>query len=183
MIDKITEDVRLKYKDNPKRYEHILGVVKTAVSLSLRYGVDSNKAYIAAIFHDYTKYDDINSQTSVLDINEIKAYEDVPVMYHALSAAAILKNTYNIEDETILNAIKYHVYGRVGMTTLDKIILIADKIEPTRDYPLVDDLRKLSLESLDETIKVYLNDLVTNPELGYVTNKKEILEIIKSIGE
>nr|WIF87935.1 hypothetical protein QOL21_05455 [Acholeplasma laidlawii] len=69
------------------------------------------------------------------------------------------------------------------MTTLDKIILIADKIEPTRDYPLVDDLRKLSLESLDETIKVYLNDLVTNPELGYITNKKEILEIIKSIGE
>lgn len=177
MISKITEDVRLKYKDNPNRYKHILGVVKTALSLSLRYGVDSNKAYIAAIFHDYTKYDDINSQTSVLDINEIKAYEDVPVMYHALSAAAILKNIYKIEDETILNAIKYHVYGRVGMTTLDKIILIADKIEPTRDYPLVDDLRKLSLESLDKTIKVYLNDLVTNPELGYITNKKDILEI------
>lgn len=104
-------------------------------------------------------------------------------MYYVLSVVVILKNIYNVEDEMILNVIKYYVYGRVGMIILDKIILIVDKIELIRDYLLVYVLRKLLFESLDEIIKVYLNDLVMNFELGYVINKKEILEIIKSIGE
>ena len=63
MIEQLKKDVANKLKDHPKRYEHSVGVVKTAISLALRYGVDSNKAYIAAIFHDYTKYDTLTFQT------------------------------------------------------------------------------------------------------------------------
>src|SRR5690554_96540 len=99
MIEKLKQDVKEKFKAHPKRYEHILGVVKTAISLALRYGVDSNKAYIAAIFHDYTKYDTLAFQTSVLSDDLIKEYDNHPVMYHALSAAQILKTKYDIHDE------------------------------------------------------------------------------------
>jgi len=183
MIEKIFEDVKEKFKDHPKRFTHTLGVIKTAVSLSLRYGVNSEKAYLAALFHDYTKYETIAEQTKVLSQEEITKFEDEPVIYHALSAAETLKNKYQITDTEILNAIRHHVYGNTNMTTLDKIILVADKTEPSRDYPLVHDLRKMSLNSLDQTIIMYLEDRIKKDKDKKNKNTKKLQEIIESIGE
>ena len=174
MIDRIKADVKAKFENHPKRYEHTLGVVQTAVSLALSYGMDPDKAYLAALFHDYTKYDTVAMQTALLTKEVIAAYEDFPVMYHALSAAEVLNNTYGIEDEEILNAIRYHVCGREGMTMLDKIILIADKTEPSRSYELVSKLRAMSLISLDATIKTYLTDLIENPKQKHINNQQQI---------
>jgi len=183
MIEKLKQDVKEKFKAHPKRYEHILGVVKTAISLALRYGVDSNKAYITAIFHDYTKYDTQAAQTSVLKDEEIQTYKDQPVMYHALSAAQILKTKYDIHDEEILNAIRYHVYGRLDMTLPDKIILVADKIEPTRTYPLVHSLRQTANEDLDKTIQNYLIDLKQRLINDGSKLPNDIDQIILKLGE
>lgn len=183
MIEQLKQDVANKFKDHPKRYEHILGVVKTAISLALRYGVDSNKAYIAAIFHDYTKYDTLTFQTSVLSDNLINKYANQPVMYHALSAAAILKSKYGIDDPEILDAISYHVYGRENMTTLDKIILVADKIEPSRTYPLVHSLRQTAQLSLEQTIQSYLTDLKQRLKNDGSQLPKHIDQIILKLGE
>lgn len=182
MIDLIFEDVKTKYKTRPERFEHILGVVQTAVSLATRYGVDTDKAYIAALFHDYTKYDTLEAQCSVLTQKEIKLYQDYPVMYHALSAASILKSKYTINDEAILNAIAKHVWGDLQMTDLDKIILIADKIEPTRNYPAVAKLRTLSKESLNETLIAYYKDALIHYKNNGIQIPPVIYEIIKELG-
>jgi predicted HD superfamily hydrolase involved in NAD metabolism len=183
MIEKVFEDVKEKFKDHPKRFTHTLGVIKTAVSLSIRYGVDSDKAYLAALFHDYTKYETVAEQTKFLSHEEIIKFEDEPVIYHALSAAETLKNKYQITDTEILNAIRHHVYGNKNMTTLDKIILVADKTEPSRDYPLVNDLRDMSLKSLDQTIIMYLEDRIKKDKEKKNKNTTKLQEIIESIGE
>lgn len=182
MIDLILEDVKQKYIDRPKRFKHILGVVQTAVSLATRYGVDTKKAYIAALFHDFTKYDTLDDQLSVLTPIEIKTYKDYPVMYHALSAAKILRSKYHIEDEEILNAISRHVWGDLNMTLLDKIILIADKTEPSRNYPVVTKLRKLSKENLDKTLIVYYKDALIHYEKKGIQAPPIIKDIIKELG-
>ena len=182
MIEQIKADVKQKFTDYPSRYLHTLGVVKTAVSLAVLYGVDTHKAYIAALFHDYTKYDSTEQQTKHLSSEVVQKYAHMPVMYHALSAAEVLKTKYHVVDTEILDAIRYHVRGRTGMTTLDKIILVADKTEPSRDYPIVNDLRKLSQVSLDETIKMYLTNLMQTKK-GEKYNKQSLQEIINSIGE
>lgn len=183
MIEEIYEDVKEKFRDHPKRFTHTLGVIKTAVSLALRYGVDSEKAYLAALFHDYTKYETVAEQTKVLSHEDITRFADEPVMYHALSAAETLKNKYQVTDIEILNAIRHHVYGHTNMTTLDKIILVADKTEPSRDYPLVNDLRDMSLKSLDQTILMYLKDRINKDKDKKNKNTKKLQEIIESIGE
>ncbi len=182
MIEKIFNDVKEKFKDHPKRFTHTLGVIKTAVSLSLRYGVDSDKAYLAALFHDYTKYETISDQTKVLSREDITKFETEPVIYHALSAAVTLKNKYQVTDEEILNAIRHHVYGHTQMSTLDKIILVADKTEPSRDFPLVHDLRRMSLKSLDQTIIMYLKDRIKKDQDKKNKQTKKLQEIIESIG-
>lgn len=183
MIEKIFDDVKDKFKDHPKRFTHTLGVIKTAVSLSLRYGVDSDKAYLAALFHDYTKYETLAEQTKVLSYDDVVRFESEPVVYHALSAAETLKNKYQVTDTEVLNAIRNHVYGSTNMSTLDKIILVADKTEPSRDYPLVHDLRIMSLKSLDQTIIMYLKDRINKDKDMKNKNTKKLQEIIESIGE
>lgn len=171
MIEQILDDVRIKFKDHPKRFEHILGVAKKAVSLALRYGMDTNKAYIAAIYHDYTKYDDINEQIKYLSSDVVLKYKDQPVIYHALSAAEVLKIKHNIMDEEILDAIRCHVWGKPDMTMLDKILLISDKTEETRTYEGVEALRHLSMKSLDQTITSYLKYLkILDKEKNYPEN-------------
>ncbi len=171
MIDAILDDVRLKYIDRPDRFNHILGVAKLSVSLAVRYGVDSKKAYIAAIYHDYTKYDSIEEQTKYLSDEMILKYKDQTVIYHALSAAEVLRIKHHIEDPLILNAIQCHVWGKENMTLLDKILLVADKTEETRTYEGVDDLRVLSQTSLNQTIVAYLKLLkVLDKEQNYPEN-------------
>ncbi|WP_025724611.1 bis(5'-nucleosyl)-tetraphosphatase (symmetrical) YqeK [Acholeplasma granularum] len=181
MINQIFDDVKHKYMNRPDRFEHILGVIKTAVALSIQYGVDTNKAYIAALFHDYTKYDTIEYQKKYLSKEEFLQYYDYPVMYHALSAANLLKEKYNITDVDILNSIRYHVHGRISMTKLEKIILLADKTEPTRKYTTVDKIRDLSYKSLDDAIIYLLEDTIKyNQSKNYQTNP-EVLKIIKEL--
>lgn len=152
MISQIIDAVKTKYKDNEERLNHIEGVVSMAVKLAKHYGENAEHAEIAAWIHDYTKYDTITDQIRYIDLKLVKKYTDIPLIYHALSAAELLDLKFDIHNKYIQDAVRYHVWGRVGMTKLDKIILLADKTEETRNYEGVDDLRKLAFEDLDKAV-------------------------------
>ena len=137
----------LKYK----RIPHVLGTEQEAIRLAERYGADVEKARRAALLHDITKKLDMADQLALcqrygirLDDLEKKALK----LLHAKTGAAIARDVFGVDDE-IYNAIWYHTTGHAGMTLLEKIIYIADYIEPSRDFPGVDRLRKVCYENLD----------------------------------
>lgn len=134
-----------------KRRTHVYGVVETARSLAEKYGCDRDKAEAAALFHDMfrsTPVEELNMYVRQLNLDDV--YIDNANLAHGPIAAVIMKRDYGIDDEDVLNAVRYHTTGREGMSTLEKVIYLADAIEPGRSYPAVDELRKLAEVSLDQ---------------------------------
>ena len=135
-----------------RRIPHVLGTEQEAIRLAERYGADVEKARVAALLHDCTKKLDMPAQLAlcekygiVLDELEQKALK----LLHSKTGAAIAKDVFGVDDE-IYSAIWYHTTGHAGMTKLEKIIYLADYIEPSRDFPGVDTLRKVCYEDLDK---------------------------------
>lgn len=125
----------------------------TAVMLAERYGADPKKAELAALFHDLYRY--VNGEELAGYVREFhlpETYLASPNLAHSKIAAAVMKRDYGIEDEDILNAVSYHTTGRAGMSLLEKIVFLADAIEPGRDYPGVEELRKTAEEDLDAAV-------------------------------
>ena len=146
---------RLKSILKPKRYVHSLGVCDTAVKMAKLFGVDKEKAYLAGLLHDCAKCFDNQKQTELcaqygIELSEITI--KCPAVIHAPLGAAVARAEYGIEDEDILRAISLHTTGGCDMTKLDKIIYIADMIEPSRDYKGVDELRREAKKDLDNAM-------------------------------
>jgi len=159
------EEILQYLRENLKesRYEHTLGVVKIAKALAKINGVDEEKAELAALIHDSAKNMHINSMKKMLEENfeQIDDIEEkTPQLLHGKVAAIIGKNIMGIEDEEVLSAAAYHTTGKKNMTLLEKIIYIADYIEPNRVYPGVEELRKLTFEDLDKGVIVGLNNTI-----------------------
>lgn len=159
------EEILQYLRENLKesRYEHTLGVVKTAKALAKINGVEEEKAELAALIHDSAKNMHINSMKKMLEENfeQIDDIEEkTPQLLHGKVAAIIGKNIMGIEDEEVLSAAAYHTTGKGNMTLLEKIIYIADYIEPNRVYPGVEELRKLTFEDLDKGVIVGLNNTI-----------------------
>ena len=138
----------LKYK----RIPHVLGTEQEAIRLAERYGADVEKARVAALLHDCTKKLDMEEQLALcrrygiqLDELEQKALK----LLHAKTGAAIARDVFGVDDE-IYRAIWWHTTGHAHMTLLEKIIYLADYIEPSRDFPGVDKLRSVCYKDLDE---------------------------------
>jgi len=134
-----------------KRRIHTYGVVGTAKELAKRYGADAEKAETAALYHDMFR----SSPDGILNqyVDEFRLgeeYRNNANLSHGKIAAAVMERDWGITDRDILNAVRYHTTGRAGMSPLEKVIFLADAIEPGRDYPQVETLRKLSEESLDQ---------------------------------
>lgn len=133
-LDKAKELVIEKYKNsNPKRLNHILGVANMAKKLANIYKVDEQKAEIAALMHDYIKYEDNDEMLKL--INEEDKYDCniCEVLLHSYASANMYKK-FGGEDLDIYNAIRNHVFGRLNMSKLEEIILISDYTEETREY-------------------------------------------------
>lgn len=150
---------KLKVVLKPKRYDHSIGVCDTALKLAKRFCVDKEKAYIAGLLHDCAKCFETEKQIELcreygVELSEITL--KVPAVIHAPLGAAVARAEYGIEDEEILQAIAFHTTGGCNMTKLDKIIYIADMIEPSRDYKGVDSLRKEAGKDLDSAMLMAL---------------------------
>lgn len=154
-----------------ERYVHTIGVMETAIQLAKRYGADEKKAELAAIFHDYAKFRPIDEMRQL--IKEHQLGEDFlqygTQLLHAPCGAFLVKKEVGIEDEEILLSIRYHTTGRPNMTLLEKIIFIADYIEPNRKFPGVDEVRELAnidinqacIQSLKNTMSFLLQKEAT----------------------
>ena len=131
-----------------KRYFHSLGVADTALKLAKMFNLDEKKAYLAGLVHDCAKNFD-NEKLYEIIVNEIKTGFDKtelknPKTYHAIVGAHFVKTIFDIDDVEIINSIKRHTIGDVDMTAFDKIIFLADKIEPnTREEKYSKKLWKL----------------------------------------
>lgn len=136
------------------RYLHTLGVAETAMILAKQYGVDEKKAELAAIFHDYAKFRSKEEMREIISSRELpKDLLDYnSELWHAPAGAYLVEKEAGITDREVLNAIRFHTTGRPGMNPLEKVIYLADYIEPGRHFPGVEDVRELAKSDLDKAL-------------------------------
>lgn len=147
--EKIIKDI------GEKRYNHSVRVMETAIKLAEIYNTDIEKAKVAGILHDCAKIADetnLLKRTNDFDIILDNCMEYNHELIHGPLGAKIAKEEYGIKDEEILDAIYYHTTGRENMSILDKIIYIADYIEPKRNFPGVEEVRSLAFEDIDKSL-------------------------------
>ena len=152
---------------DPERITHVLASVETAILLAKRWDIDPEEAFDAAILHDITKNFSYEQHLEVIKYHDIivDIYKRNEVkLFHPKTGAIIAKTEFSVSDN-VADAISWHTTGRQDMTTLEKIIYLADYIEPTRDFPNVDILRKLAYESLDDAmimgLEITIEDLTS----------------------
>ena len=145
-----------------KRYQHTLGVAYTATSLAMRYEVSLKNAEIAGLLHDCAKCMEDDKKIAFCEKHNIHFSEierKNPYLLHAKVGSFMAMETYHITDSDIINAILNHTTGRPGMSTLEKIIFVADYIEPNRKQaPNLDQIRKLAFVDLDQALLWILKD-------------------------
>jgi len=124
------------------RYQHTLGVVETAIKLAERYGGDVQKAEPKEEMEQIIKEQHMDQR--------LLSYHSE--LWHAPVGAYLVKEEAGIEDEEVLNAIRFHTSGRVGMTLGEKIVYLADYIEPGRHFPGVEEVREMAKKDLDTAL-------------------------------
>ena len=137
-----------------KRVPHVMGVEEEAVRLAQRWGIDPEPARHAAILHDCTKYLELPEQLQLCQQYgvELDALEQVAVkLLHSKTGACIARAVFGEPDE-VYEAIFWHTTAKEDMTTLEKVIYLADYIEPNRDFDGVERLRELSYQDLDKAL-------------------------------
>lgn len=145
-----------------KRYEHTLGVAYTATALAMRYGASIENAELAGLLHDCAKCMDDEKRISICEKHHISMTEleqRNPFLLHAKVGSFLAMNTYKVHDPDVINAILNHTTGRPGMSLLEKIIFVADYIEPGRKQaPNLTQIRKLAFQDLDGALLKILED-------------------------
>ena len=156
----------VKGRLSEKRYQHTLNVKKMAVKLARRYGVNEEKAALAALLHDAAK--EIPKEEMKAWMAQYPQYAEggesrpIPV-WHGVCAAILARTEWGVTDEAVLSAIACHTAGKPGMTKLDKIVYLADMTSKEREWPGVNKLRKLEMKDLDAAMLAALkqtNDFV-----------------------
>ncbi len=162
----------LKKEMDDSRFEHTLGVMYTCAALAMRYEYDLEKAMLAGLLHDCAKCMPNAKKLKMaekhrLEISDLERKN--PFMLHAKLGAFLAKKKYDVEDEEILDAIRWHTTGRPEMTLLDKIVYVADYIEPKRDKaPNLSEIRQKAFVDLDEALLKILEDT-----LGYLQDSSD----------
>lgn len=141
----------IKERLSPYRFNHSMCVAERAAELAEKYGIDTEKAYVAGILHDIMK-----EETPEIQRLEIEAdgtlmtplEEHNKNVYHQMSGAAFVKNHLNIDDEDIIGGIRYHTTGRAEMSVFEMIIYLADFTSADRSYPDVEEMRRQTDNSL-----------------------------------
>ncbi|SEM14399.1 putative HD superfamily hydrolase of NAD metabolism [Paenibacillus sp. cl141a] len=155
-----------------KRWGHTQGVMETAVILADRFGADPVKADLAAILHDVAKYWPVQKLHQMMVehklSDELLHYDKQ--LWHAEVGAFVAEHEYGVTDAEVLDAIRYHTSGRIGMTLLDKVVCLADYMEPGRDFPGVNNIRELANHSLEEALAAGFDSTI-----GYLLSRRQII--------
>ena len=160
-----------------KRKIHTEGVRQTAMKLAEKFGEGNlelvEKAELAALYHDMYRgvpVDVLNYYVKHLDLDE-KRYKDNANLAHGKIAAIVIQRDFDEKDQDIINAVSYHTTGRPEMSLLEKIIYIADAVEPNRSYPGVQNLRQILEDDLDRAVLQSLTNTI-----NYVRSEKKFLD-------
>lgn len=155
---------KIKKAQDAKRFEHTLGVEYTAAALAMCNGASITDARIAGLLHDCAKCLSDEKKLAIClrhDIPVTEIEKRNPFLLHSKAGVWLAREKYGVEDPDILNAIRYHTTGRENMSLLEKIIFVADYIEPGRRQGSADELqktRKLAFQDLDAALLKILDD-------------------------
>jgi predicted HD superfamily hydrolase involved in NAD metabolism len=171
------QDIRKKLKKelDKERYEHTKGVMYTAGCLAMAYEYPLEKAMLAGLLHDCAKCIPNDEKIRLCNENHIlisHAELENPTLLHAKAGAVIAEGKYKVNDPEVLHAIKVHTTGEPDMNLLDKIIFVADYIEPKRNSaPHLEEVRKLAFTDLNACVAEILYDT-----LHYLKGRKGAID-------
>lgn len=141
----------IKSRLSPYRFNHSMCVAERAAELAEKYGIDTEKAYVAGILHDIMKEEPLDAQKREIEADGTvmtPLEESNKNVYHQMSGAAFVKNHLNIDDNDIIGGIRYHTTGRAKMSVFEMIIYLADFTSRDRSYPDVEEMRRQTDNSL-----------------------------------
>lgn len=155
----------LKNRLSSKRFRHSCNVACAARQLAQQYGADMDKAYFAGLVHDICKEIPFEDQYQYMidgsfkpDLAELHSRK----LWHGIAGAYFLQHEFAVDDQDILNAVRYHTVGRAGMSLLEEIIYIADMISEERDYKGVEKMRRLAHKDLQCAMLEALQDAINS---------------------
>lgn len=145
---------RVREQMHEKRYRHTLGVAACARELAEHYGADPEKAELAGYLHDYCKCWPTEKMREILLRHDLpqELIAGEKELWHAFAGAITIQNELGVTDPGILQAVRYHTTGRVGMSLLEKVVCVADYIEPGRVFPGVEQIRALAENNLERAL-------------------------------
>lgn len=166
-----------------KRIPHVLGCEQEAIRLAIRYGADVKKAQIAALLHDCTKFWDMETQLACcahygMELDKIE--RKTPKLLHAKTGAAIARDVFGVDDE-IYGAIYHHTTGHKKMTLLEKVIYLADYIEPSRNFDGLEQLRTVCYQDIDQGFRLGLSMTVEDMSASGASVHKATLEALQAM--
>jgi predicted HD superfamily hydrolase involved in NAD metabolism len=174
----VNADVFARERLSAKRYGHTLRVANTAEDLARAHGLDPGRARLAALLHDAAR--ELPSEKFLdlaedLDLPVGEPERESPKLLHGPVAAGLARRELGVEDEGVLEAITDHTTGRPGMPPMSLVLYVADKIEPARDYPSVENLRRLARRDLRAAAAESLRrSIAHNEERGRPTHPASI---------
>ncbi|MEG6566132.1 bis(5'-nucleosyl)-tetraphosphatase (symmetrical) YqeK [Thermoanaerobacterium saccharolyticum] len=164
---------KLKKLLSDERFNHSLGVMETSEKLAVRYGADVEKAKIAGLLHDCAKNlreDELVALANKYGIQIDDVLEKSPSLLHGPVGGYMIEDYFGIQDDEIKRAIMLHTTGDKDMTLLDKIIFLADYIEPNRNFEGVENLRDAAYKNIEEAVIMALDETIK-----YVLEKGQLL--------
>ncbi len=165
----------LKKEMDESRYEHTMGVMYTCAALAMRYEYDLERAMLAGLLHDCAKCMPNAKKLKMAEKNDLEISDlerRSPFLLHAKLGALLAHKKYDIDDEEVLSAIRWHTTGKPDMSLLDKIVYVADYIEPKREKaPNLPQIRRMAFEDLDRALLKILEDT-----LGYLGDSAENID-------
>lgn len=170
-LDLIMEHLKNSISSN--RYTHSINVSATAAKLAEYYGCDAEKAGIAGLVHDCAR--ELNRSLLLNHLAEESIEADdltksVNELLHGPAAVHICRKVFGIDDEEILNAVRYHTTGRENMSLLERIIYLSDCIEPGRCFKGVEELRGLAFDNLNKALL-----LAFDLSIQYIISRKGLI--------
>lgn len=167
--------LRLLDSIGEKRLEHSIRVMEEAEKLALVLSVDKKKAGIAGLLHDcgrYSKESDLLKKTQEFGIILDEIYSENINLLHAHLGSQVARKEYNISDKDILNAIKYHTTGRADMSILEKIVYVADYIEPRRNFEGIEEIRHICYQEKDIDKAIFIS---IDNTIRYLLDRKSMI--------
>ncbi len=182
-IEVLNKDVRNKLSDY--RYEHSLRVADVSKKLAYNYHYDENKAYIAGLVHDIAKeFNDEENKKYIDKYNLLEFIDDIPTnrILHGPIGSLYLEENYKLDND-IIKAVRFHTTGDPSMGLLEKIVFVADKIEPNKTYNGIEEERELAYKDIDKCMMLCIENNIKKltKEKKRVNNKSiEVLNSLKN---